>query len=119
MFLRKKEETEPRRGNGFLSGLVLGGLLGAGLVFFLGTQEGEKIKKDVGRARRRAVDLIDEILDELGEEKEKVEEKVEEVRKELKEPDLVKDTQERGRRAAEAARRFFHRAGKKLTSISS
>lgn len=125
MFLRRrKEKTEDHhRGNGFLSGLVLGGLLGAGIVFLLGTEEGEKVKKDAQKYRRRAVDLIDDVLEELGEKKEEVEEKVVEVRKELEEPEgrqkIVQDTQERGRRAAEAARKIFHRAGKKLTPSSS
>lgn len=48
----------------FLFGFFIGGLLGALIIFFLGTKEGKKAGKDL---ERRGKDIFDELEDRLDE----------------------------------------------------
>lgn len=54
-------------GGGFLQGFLLGGLIGAGLVFFLGTKRGKEIADEIKEKGLSIVDDFDELLEELTE----------------------------------------------------
>ncbi|MGB9706792.1 MAG: YtxH domain-containing protein [Microgenomates group bacterium] len=110
--------SDSERGSeSFLTGLVLGAILGAGFVYFLSsTKEGEKVKK---RLRERSEDVLDNLADLIREIEEKGKEfkkKAKEVQVELEEkaaaPALsqIEKLRERGRRAV----KFFTRNGKPL-----
>lgn len=59
-----------RAGVGFLAGLVLGALLGAGAALLLAPERGEvtrgRIQRRMRRLRRDAADRLDEIRDDAG-----------------------------------------------------
>jgi len=129
-------------GKGFGGGLLLGGLLGAGLFFLFGTEKGRKIKKQIEKKGEKAVGEIQDLVDELaekgqefrekaeevaGELREKVEEKVEDVSGEAKEQlgekldtafEKIADLQDHGRELTEdihsdLKKKFFHNIPKK------
>lgn len=104
-------------GENFLTGLVLGAILGAGFFYFLtSTEEGKKVKK---RLAEKSEDVLDSLADLIGEIEEKGEEfkkKAQGIQVELEEkaalPALsqIEKLRERGRRAV----KFFTRNGKPL-----
>lgn len=49
----------------FLFGFFLGGLIGALIIFFLGTKEGKKIEKVLKKRGKDVLDELDEKLEEL------------------------------------------------------
>lgn len=121
--------NEGDRNRGFLSGLVLGTLLGAGLVYFLtSTEEGKKVKKQLGEKSKDALDNLADLLEEVEEKGKKfrqkakkiqaeLEEKAEDIREEVargakEQLSHIDKLRERGR---QASKRFFTRNGKKLT----
>lgn len=111
--------------NHFLTGLVLGALIGAGLTFFLVSDEEtkEKIKKKGKVALDNLADIISELEEKGGEFKEKtkklqaeLEERTKDFREEVAEEagtqlTHIEKLRERGRKAT---RRFFTRSGKKI-----
>lgn len=66
-------------GSGFMNGLVIGAVLGAGAVFFLGTKKGKQIFKALTENGFENLSELKEMLDsdefDDGEEEEMVEEK--------------------------------------------
>lgn len=124
--------NDQNRGNGFFSGILLGGLLGAALVFLYGTKEGKKIKDELIKKGREVIDDLPDVVRDLekqGEEfaqkaeevKDKLEEKAREFSSEAKEKidsslSHIEEAQKRGREAAATVRKhFFVRKGKKLS----
>ena len=110
---------------------MLGLVLGAGLVFLFGTKEGRKIKDKLLEKGKEAVDDLPETVKKLQKEgeqfalravevKTQLESKLEEFSPQAKTKiraalAKVEETQRRGRRAAQDARkRFFTRRGKKV-----
>ena len=102
------EESKNRQDNSFLSGLVLGGVVGAGLALILGQEDGEKTRKALVKKGKAALKNLGEILEEgkvdlkkhwVGEEEKQEESK----RKEAPVSAVRKATQN-----------FFRRSGKTL-----
>ncbi len=103
----------------FLSGIVLGAVLGAGAFYLLTTDEGQKAAK---KFKKQAGPILEDLVSELEEKsadltdkaedlKEEVEEKLEEVKETLepevkvkmeKSLDRIEELQERGRKAITA-----------------
>ncbi|MBM3208856.1 YtxH domain-containing protein [Candidatus Shapirobacteria bacterium] len=96
------DQDSQKKDNNFLAGLVLGGVIGAALALILGKEEGEEWRK----ALREKAQVL---LGNLGEMKETVSEKAEEIATEVKKE--VKEQE----KAHKGIRRFFQRAGKKLS----
>lgn len=116
------------RHNGFLSGLVLGVLIGAGLYYFLtSTEEGKKVKKELKKKGEDALDNLADLIEEVEERGEEfkerakgiqaeLEEKAKDVREEVAEEAKEQLThidklRERGRKAT---KKFFTKNGKSL-----
>lgn len=85
----------------FLLGFFIGGLVGAGVLFLLGTKEGKKVRKDVEeKGKELAKDLHEKIEDleeqgkELVKKSEEIKEQVVEQLEEKKEV-MTKETTER------------------------
>lgn len=113
------------RDNYFLTGLVLGALIGAGLAFFLVSDE--ETKKKLKKKGKIALDNLADIISELEEKGGEFKRKAKRLQAELEEK--TKDVQEGAseevevqlahieklrERGREATRRFFTRAGKKV-----
>lgn len=116
------------RNGGFLSGLVLGALIGASLFYFLtSTEEGKKVKKQLRKKGKDTLDNLAETISEFeekGEEFKKkagklqaaLEEKTKDIREEVAEEAKEQLThidklRERGRKATG---KFFTKNGKSL-----
>lgn len=117
----------------FLMGFFLGGIIGALIIFFLGTKEGKKTSKLLERKGKDFLDELQEKVEDLeshgkelvqkGEElKEKVVEEIEEKKEKLTEEASEKiDTalahiekiQERGRQTTASLRKKFKNLPKK------
>jgi gas vesicle protein len=73
----------------FMLGLFIGGIIGAVVIFFLGTKEGKKTSKLLEEKGRDLVDDIEDKVTDLGEKgkdiKEKVIEQIEEKKEEVSE----------------------------------
>jgi len=107
-----------RDGESFLTGLVLGVILGAGFVCFLSsTEEGRVVKKRLQKKTEDALDNLREIVEEAEEKGEELKEKATEIKRQLEKKtgernfSSIEKLQEKGRRAI----RFFTRNGKPLT----
>lgn len=119
----------------FFTGLIIGGIVGAGLVFLFGTGKGKKLRKEIEEKGNELLAELDNFLDKLEERgkelkketeavKEEIVEKAEEIRGKMGEEVIKKldDTlaniealQERGRQATAALRKkYFTRRGKSL-----
>lgn len=118
------------REGGFLQGLIIGAILGAGAYYFLTqTKEGEKVKKRIKKKGREALDDLTDLVEEFEEKGEEfraqakklqieLEKKAKGVKKEVAEEAKEKLThidklRERGRQATKT---FFTRNGKPLIS---
>jgi gas vesicle protein len=106
-----------RNGESFLTGLVLGIILGAGFVYFLSsTEEGKVIKKRLKEKTENALDNLGELIEEIEEKGEEFKKKATEIQKQLEEKtsevnfSSIEKLRERGRRAV----KFFTRNGKPL-----
>lgn len=117
----------------FMVGFLVGGLVGAGVIFLLGTKEGKKVAKDISNKGKKAVDdLHDKIEDleisgkELLKKSEEIKEHVTEEIEEKKEvltkeaTERIDDTlahieaiQERGRQTTASLRKKFKNLPKK------
>jgi len=107
-----------KSGESFLTGLVLGIILGAGFVYFLSsTEEGKVIKKRLKEKTGDALDNLKELIEEIEEKGEEFKKKAVEIQKQIEEKtsqsnfSSIEKLRERGRRAI----RFFTRNGKPLT----
>jgi len=119
----------------FLTGLIIGGAVGAGLVFLFGTEKGEKVRKELKEKGADVLDDLDDVLGELEEKGKELKKKAEKVKEEVVEHagefkekasvevmEKLDDTlaniealQERGREATAALRKkYFLKAGKSL-----
>jgi len=104
-------------GESFLTGLVLGIILGAGFVYFLSsTEEGKVIKKRLKKKTEDALGNLGKLIEEIEERGEEFKKKAAEIQKQLEERtresnfSSIEELRERGRRAI----RFFTRNGKPL-----
>lgn len=113
---------------GFFSGLVLGALVGAGLFYFLtSTEEGEKVKKQLQKKGKLALDNLADLIEEFEEKGEEFKKRAKQIQGELEEKakDVkegvaeeakeqlthIEELRERGRKAS---KKFFTRNGKSL-----
>lgn len=116
------------RNGGFLSGLILGALIGAGLAYFLtSTEEGKKVKKQLREKGKDTLDNLAEIIEEVEERGEEFKKKVKVIQTELekKAGDVREEIAEEAKeqlthidklreRGREATKKFFTRNGKSL-----
>lgn len=128
--LNKKSPAEnvycqpPRQSGGFLGGLALGALVGAGLYYYLtSTQEGKKLhgelKKKALEKGGEAIDSLKELVDDIEQKGEEFKKKANQVQQKLEQEaktgakqqlDNIQQLRDRGRRAVS----FFTRRGKTL-----
>jgi len=54
-----------RHGNGYLSGFTMGALIGAAAVFFLGTKEGKRFAKTMGKKGGRTLKDLEKLVAEI------------------------------------------------------
>lgn len=92
---------DDRRDEGFLVGLVLGGLIGAGVALILGGEDKEKIRKSLKEKGAKLLKNLEEVVEEKKEKAEEVKEETEKKVEQLK--------------SSRPVRRFFTRGGKKLS----
>ncbi len=111
-------------GSNFMGGLVIGALIGAGLAFFLASDE--KTKKKLKRKGKAALENLGELVAEVEEKGEEFSQKAQKVKTEIEEKvrsgELGEEAKEKlahidelRERGREATHRFFTRAGKKLS----
>lgn len=104
--------------SGFMAGLVFGAIVGGTMALFLGGEEGDEVRKNLRKKGKLFFEnlglLVEETVGEglgvVGESKEEMKTVVEESREEVKK--AVETIKDEGK---ESARRFFLRAGKKLS----
>jgi len=116
------------RHGGFLSGLVLGALIGVGLAYFLtSTEEGKKVKKQLKKKGEDTLDNLAEIIEEVEEKGEEFKKKAKEIQLELekKTGDVREEIAEEAKeqltnidslreRGRKATKKFFTRNGKAI-----
>lgn len=123
--------SDERRGN-FWPGFFIGGLIGAVLIFLLGTKEGRKVAQKLLEKGEKVSNDLEKKLKEFEKESQRVVEKVEKVKKEVvkkaeeKEDETrrkiddvlakAEDFQEGSLQKTAELRRYFTRSGKKLIS---
>lgn len=83
---------DQQKNKGFLNGLILGGLVGAGLFFLLGTEKGKKIQKKLKEGGKKAAESMEDLVKELEEKGKELEEKAQEVKEQIQEK--IEDTKE-------------------------
>ena len=100
------EEPKNHETEGFLAGLMLGSVIGAGIALFLGGEDGKEIRAFLKRKSKEALKTAKEVGNEAGE-------KIEEVASEVSEiaGDKIEEVEKSGKKSL---RRFFLKAGKKL-----
>lgn len=79
--LEVEDDLQVRGAMGFLAGLVLGGILGAGAALLLAPQRGEVTRR---RLRRRMSDIRTDAADQLGDLKDDARRELKRQRKRLK-----------------------------------
>ena len=118
-----------RHHDGFLNGLILGALLGAGAVYFLtSTEEGKKIKKDLQEKGKDALENLAELINEVEERGEEFKQKAKTIQAQLEEKaqsfqaTVAEEAQEQlthidtlRERGREVSKRFFTKNGKALS----
>lgn len=105
-------ENRKHSDNSFLAGLVLGGVIGAGLAFVFGQEDKDELKKSLVKKSKTALKNLGEILEENTPVDLKKHWGKDEEDKEKEEPSK-KETKPTST-AKKLARKFFHRNGKKL-----
>ena len=110
--------SKDKHDSGFMAGLVFGAIVGGAMALFLGGEEGDEVRKNLKKKGKTLFKNLDLLVDEtVGEGlgaieggKEEVKTAVEESTEEVKK--AVDTIKEEGKKSA---RRFFLRAGKKLS----
>lgn len=109
---------EKHDSSGFMAGLVFGAIVGGAMALFLGGDEGEETRKNLRKKGKAIFEnlglMIDETVEEgagvIEESKEEVKKAVEESKEEVEKAiDTIKDE------GKKSVRRFFFKAGKKLS----
>lgn len=59
--------NECSRDNKFMIGFFVGGLIGAGLMFFMGTKEGKKVEKMIEKKGKETLGDLEDEIDDLKE----------------------------------------------------
>jgi gas vesicle protein len=110
--------SEEKHDSGFMAGLVFGAIVGGTIALFLGGEEGDEVRENLrkkGKLFFKNLGLlidgtVDEGLEALGDGKKEMKEMVTEGGEEVKK--VVEDIKDEGKKSV---RRFFFRAGKKLS----
>lgn len=71
--------------NRFMIGFFIGGLIGAGLMFLMGTKEGKKIEKLIEKKGKETIDDLEEKVEELKEKGEELIKKGEVIKEQVME----------------------------------
>jgi len=111
-----------RHQNNFLSGLLFGALISAGLAYFLtSTEEGKKIRKQIRQKGEDALDELSDLIKDLEQKSEEFKQKAMVVENQLAEKvgevkeeglEQIEKLREQGR---QAAGKFFTHNGKPLS----
>lgn len=110
------EAENSHNGNGFLIGLVVGGLLGAAAAYILGTEDKDELKKKLKEKGKILLDNLEDMESAIGKKteglREKVADQVEIVEEKVKEiPETVDDAT---KTAKKSFKKFFFRKGRPL-----
>lgn len=109
---------DSRRDDGFLAGLIFGGLIGAGAALIMAGEDREKIRENLKKKGKKFLDNLEEVIKEG---KEKVEDKVGEVRQDVgreaakKVGKIKREVKKEMKSSRLSGRRFFTQKGKKLS----
>lgn len=121
--------NDPNRqhGGGYMSGFMMGAMIGAAAVFFLGTKKGKHVAKVIRKKGNKSFKDLEELLQEIEDKGEvfakkakvvtqKLEKQAQSTSKDInkiakKKLSHIKKLQEKGRAAAA---RYFHKQGKTL-----
>lgn len=110
-------DNNSHHNEGFLTGLVLGAILGAGFFYFLtSTEEGKKVKKKLALKSEDVLENLADLVREIEKKGKEFQKKALGVQKEIEEKigssnlSQIEKLRERGRRVV----RFFTRGGKPL-----
>ena len=71
------------RDNKFMIGFFIGGLIGAGVMFLMGTKEGKKVEKMLVRKGKETLDDLEDKVDELKEKGEELLKKGEAIKEQV------------------------------------
>ncbi|MFH0750113.1 MAG: YtxH domain-containing protein [Candidatus Gottesmanbacteria bacterium] len=77
--------NDNNRDNKFMIGFFVGGLIGAGLMFLMGTKEGKKIEKLIEKKGKETLEDLEEKVDELKEKGEELIKKGEAIKDQVME----------------------------------
>jgi len=102
----------------FLTGLVLGAILGAGFVYFLtSTDEGKKAKEKLAEKSEDVLKNLTDLVEEVEKKGEEFKKKTQEVQKELEEKATVPVLSQIEKLREQSSRvvKFFTRNGKPLS----
>jgi gas vesicle protein len=110
--------SETKHDSGFMAGLVFGAIVGGAMALFLGGEEGDEVRKNLRKKGKLFFENLGLLLDEtageglkaIGDGKEEIKEMVTDGGEEVKK--VVEDIKDEGKKSV---RRFFLRAGKKLS----
>lgn len=94
--------AKDRREDGFLAGLVVGGVIGAGLALILGGEDKEELARKLKTKGKAVLKNLEGLVEEGRQKAEKTKEQAGKKVEELKSSSLP-------------SRRFFTRSGKKLS----
>ena len=70
---------------GFLTGLMLGALLGGAAYYVFGTEKGKKLQKDIKKLTKPYLNDLSDLVDQWPEEKEKIIERMENIKETIEE----------------------------------
>lgn len=113
--LLKKNMSEEKKGEGFMLGFLIGGLIGAAASFLLGVEEGNEIKRTI---KKKGKILLDGAKDSIVEGEELIKRDSEELKTFVEnkiqetEKTVVKEV---AKKVPRSFRHFFFKSGKKLS----
>lgn len=114
---RKMEQKNECHCENFLTGLVLGVILGAGLFYFLtSTEKGKEIEKNLNQKTKTALRDLKDLVEEIEEKGEEFKEKFQQTKAELEEKagQPLLSQMEKLRKRGHRAIKFFTKNGKSL-----